>query len=1227
MGIRTTLRTAIAAMLALAIAAPALAQVTGTVLGSVKDAQGAVVPGATVTLVSAARGSTMEAQTNAQGDYVFPNVASGTYTVRVTMDGFRTVERPGVVVSPGDRLAVPALTIEVGALSDTVTVKAETPPVQASSGERSFTVATDAVANLPLADRNFATLASLAPGVSGTARIGGGGTTNFMMDGVSTMDTGSNRLLVAVNVESIAEVKVLTSNYQAEYGRSSGLQITAVTKGGTNRFRGTVYDVERNSDWNSNSKVNKLNGDPKTVSQAKDWGFSIGGPVGRPGGINKLFFFYAQEFQPRTGGNNVQRYRLPTALERAGDFSQTTDQNGLPYPYIKDPLLTGACTAADQTACFRDGGIVGKIPADRLYDTGLNILKMFPLPNINVPGVGYNYEITRPTEKLLAYQPAIRLDYQPTQKLRATIKYTAWRQRKQTVNGTIPGFNDTRMQRPVVSTMAMTANYNLNSTTFLEGTYGRSGNDQAGCALTGGGANFCQAALPMNESSNRNNIGLGGLPLLFPDANRLDPSYYATRALDMMDPAPPFWVNGDMLKPPAFSWGNRIANAPPNIPFPGFLNINRTQDVSISLTKVAGRHTLKTGYYNSHSYKAEQATDTNSFGAINFQQDAVGTNPFDTSYGFANAAIGTFSSYLQAAKYVEGNYVYDNREAYVQDNWKATQRLTLDYGVRFVHQQPQYDKLGQAANFLPDRWAQSAAPMLFAPGCSITVTPGTACPTTNVQALNPQTGQLVGPNSVLAIGTIVPGSGSLTNGLFLGGDGIARTTYTFPALGVAPRFGMAYDLTNQQRVVLRGGGGLFYDRPFGNSVISMAGNPPASNLVTVRYGQLQSLGKGGLTTQGAPALNTIQYDPKLPSSWQWNGGIQMTLPWSSSIDVEYVGQHSFNQVQTVNINAVDFGASFLPQNQDPTKVSATPGGAALSTDLMRAYRGYGAIQHRLFDAWRTFHSLQLSFNRRFRDGVAFGLNDTWVLYDHANTTGRIQHNADGSFAYRADQAEADRLLGSAIPNVHILKGHFIWDLPDVHRPQAAARALGLIINDWQVSGIWTAQTGTAYSVGYSYASGGSNVNITGSPDYAGRVKIVGDPGSGCSSNPYQQFNTAAFQGPPIGSVGLDSGASYLRGCFESALDLAIARNIRLGGGRQLQLRVDLFNAPNAAGITGRNTSLGLANPTDPVTANNLPYSPDGTLIESRSRPRGAGVGVANAYQNPRTVQAQIRFSF
>jgi hypothetical protein len=208
-----------------------------------------------------------------------------------------------------------------------------------------------------------------------------------------------------------------------------------------------------------------------------------------------------------------------------------------------------------------------------------------------------------------------------------------------------------------------------------------------------------------------------------------------------------------------------------------------------------------------------------------------------------------------------------------------------------------------------------------------------------------------------------------------------------------------------------------------------------------------------------------------------------------------------------------------------------------------------------------------------------------------------------------------------------MKANFVWDLPDIRSNGSLLRSIGLVANDWQLSGIWTAATGAAYTVNFSYQSGGTSINLTGSPDYNARIRVVGDPGNGCSGDPYRQFNVSAFQGPLVGSVGLESGNDYLRSCFTSVFDLSIARNIRLGGARNLQLRVDMFNAPNSAIVTGRNSSITLSSPNDPVTPQNLPYDAGGNLIDARSRPRGAGFGVATGYQSPRSVQAQVRFSF
>jgi Carboxypeptidase regulatory-like domain len=1228
---RTMVSAAALLLLILALAAPAAAQLTtGTLTGTLKDSQGGVVPGATVTLTSEAKGTQLPpAFTGTSGDFVFANVPPDSYTIQITMEGFKTLKRSGITISAGDRVGVGTLTIDLGGLAETVTVQAETPLVQTQSGERSFSVATKSVENLPISNRSFVSLAALAPGVTGTTRVGdrastGGGNSNIMMDGVSTMDTGSNAVLLQMNVESIAEVKVLVSNYQAEYGRSSGIQISAVTKSGTNRFRGSAYDVMRKSNWNSNSKTNILNGDAKVKLNEKDLGYSIGGPIGKPGGNNKLFFFYAHEYSPRTAGGDVVRFRFPTALERAGDFSQSTDNNGALFPFIKDPRLTGTCSAANTSACFQSGGVVGRIPADRLYGLGLNILKMYPLPNVNEAGAPYNYQITRPAEKLRANQPAVRLDYQPFQQLRGTFKYSGWSQQDVNIPGTIPGFNDTRQYNPFVRTLAATVNYSLNSSTFLEATFGRAQNSLTGCALAQAntGPTFCRSAFPVNDIANLNNAGLAGLPMLFPNANVINPDYFAFEALQGVKPV--VWDGTRVLIPPAFAWGSRVSNAtpnlaPPNTPFPGYLNVNKTNDFSISLTKVAARHTLKAGFYNTHSFKAQQRQGW--AGTITFGNDT--NNPLDTGFGFANAALGVFSSYNQFSQYVEGQFVYNNTEGYVQDNWKVTNKLTLDYGVRFVHQQPQYDQLGQASNFLPEKYSIATAPLLYLAGCA-----AQPCTGANRQALDPRTGALLGPNTTAAIGTLVPGSGNKTDGLFLSGNGIADTTYTWPAFRAAPRFGMAYDLTGKQNVVLRGGGGLFYDRPSGNAIFSQVQNPPTIQNLTVRNTDLQSLASG-LTTEAAPTLSVYQYSSGLPSTWQWNGGVQMLLPWSTALDVEYTGQHAYNLVENVDINGVDFGAAFLASNQDPTLSSTTQGAAAVQADQMRAFRGFSTITQAAARGYLTAHTLQMSLNRRFRNGFSFGFNDAILLSQKGSTTARLQHNADGSYTERADQAQADDLLGNFIPVRHTMKGNFVWALPKIHSSAAGLKALGYITNDWQVSGVWTGTTGAAYTVGVSYqggATGNGNQNITGSPTYGGRVRIVGDTGSGCSGDPLRQFTAAGFAGPQVGSLGLESGADYLRGCFQSAFDMALARTIRVRGEKQLQFRLDVFNALNQSIVTGRNTTVSLTSPVD-GTMVNLPYDASGATVASRSLPKNAGFGVANAYQAPRTLQAQIRFSF
>jgi hypothetical protein len=1245
---RTIRRFTVLGLLAMT-APPVSAQITtGTVSGTIKDVQGGVVPGATVVLISETKGTKSTPQvTNVSGDYVFPNVTADTYTVEVTMQGFKNLTRRNVKVSSGDRLVVPPLTLEVGGAAETVNVQAESPMIQAQSGERSFAIATEQIQNLPVAHQNFTNFTSLTPGVvqtgasAGGTRLGGAGQNNIMMDGVSAMDTGNNGQMLSMNIESIAEVKILTQGYQAEYGRSSGLQITAVTKSGTNKFRGSAYDLQGNSSWNTNSWTNTKNGDPKVAATAKTLGYSIGGPVGKPGGNNKLFFFYSHEYRPTNvfnGSVPFLRLRLPTQAERNGDFSASLNQNGAFIGQIKDP-----------NGNPYPGNI---IPPTAFSSIGQAILNRYPLPNITqAPGTNFNYQVQTPSVKQLTQQPAVKIDYQLSPKLRFSGKYSGQRARRLTQPGTLPGYNDIYTPYPFITNYGGTVNYVLNSTTFIEGTYGFIRNQ-----LSGGN----EGGLVTDDSANRLN-SLPNFPLVYPDAGAVNQSYYAYQVLQAVKPV--WWDGANINLPPVFGWGSLIGAAPPNQRFPGFLNINRTQDVAASITKIAGHHTIKAGFYNNHSYKA-QNTGAGGVANLSFLPFVdfgnSSSNPLDSGFGYSNALTGVFNQYLQQSAFIEGSMLYNNTEGYVQDNWKVNSRLTLDLGLRLTHQQPQYDQFKQMSNFFTDKWSPSQAPVLYVPGCS---NGAATCTGNNLNAENPRTGAFVIPatgNSQALIGTPVPGTGSLTNGVLQAGNGISKYSYTWPAVVFGPRFGYAYDLTGSERFVVRGGAGWFYDRPDGNTVFSIPGNPPISTSTNLLAGTLASLG-AGLSPLPVPTLNIFTYNAKVPTSVQWQSELQVALPWASALSVAYVGNHGYNRLggfqggSTLNVNAVDFGTAYLPQFQNTTlAASATPGATALTGNLLRPYPGYNIIAQQTTDFHDTYHSLQFTLNRRYRNGYAFGINYTRGLSFTGNTglQERIQHNPDGSFSIRPDQAQYEALNNNLDLRPNVIKANALYDIPKLHgSDHGAMKIAGYVLNDWQVSGVLTAgatigaannnngqsTNNFAYDLTYSYQSNGTNTNITGSPDYGGRIVYLGDPGNGCSSNQYAQFDYKVVKGPTYNSVGLESGRNTLHNCMDHTVDMALSKSIPLPGHKNLMFRADVFNLFNTYIINNRQTQAIFNNPTS-MTLTNSEYLPDGSLNPNRLLPKNAGFGAATgALQNGgqaglgnnynRTVMLQARFQF
>lgn len=1170
--------------LGMLVASPAIAQLTNaTVSGSVTDPSGAAIPGATVTLVSAARGTTTEVVTADDGRFVFPSVQADTYLVRVVLTGFKTLERPDVVVSPGDRIALGTLKIDVGAVEETLTVVGEVPLIQSQTGDRSFSISTQAVQAIAVNGRNFNTLTDLAPGVvAGTVNGLRVNQNTLQIDGITSVDTGNNGNGVTLSVDAVQEVKVMTTSYQAEYGRSAGAQISAVTKSGSQQFRGSVYADRRKDDLNSNTWLNKARGTPKAKLNQSDQGYTFGGPVGLPNGRSKVFFFVNQEFQQVRGANPEARVRVPTELERRGDFSQTLDAAGRPFNLIRDASTGLPCTATDTRGCFADGGVLGRIPQNRLYDVGLNVLNMYP--QANSPGTsaqGYNY-VSQESSDQPRRQDLVRLDWQASSNWRFNGKWLHTGGTNTTPYGggttgfqtNLPQFGSTN-PCPCSRQWTIGVSGVLSDTLVTELFYGTSNRPITNYALN-------------PDMVSRSALGLTGFPLLFPDAVQ-------------RDYVPSFVFTGS---------GSRVENGPTNnTQYAPFENNNTSHDIVASVTKLARSHSIKTGFFMNRAVK-EQSSRAAANGLVNFANDA--SNPFDSGFPFANAALGIYNSYTQAADWIKGGFVYHNVEWYVQDNWRATSRLTLDYGMRFYWLQPTHDSRLQTSNFLPDQYNAALAPRLYYPGRDGA---GTRV------GIDRATGAIV---PAFNIGRLVPGSGTLVgNGLYGAGDGIDEQLYNNRGVHYSPRFGFAYDVHGTQKLVVRGGAGIFYDRAAGDTVYGMLEQLPTLVQPNLVYGRLQDVNAAS-SVSAPPTISAFDYAGKIPTVYSYNVGVQMTLPWSSVLDVSFVGSQSRHLNTQANLNAPAYGAAYLPENQDPTAAASTvPGATALPVDFLRPYRGFGDIIQIQPTAYSDYKSVQVSLNRRFARGVSLGLN--YVLGKAMGTSSTDFPAMNNTYQPvvigmpRTDSEENQRkanYMPLSTDRRHTFVSNFVWQLPNA----TVNRFLAGVIHDWQVSGVFRGTSGAPYTVGYNIP-GISPFTITGSTrQESGRVVIVGDPGSGYSDDPYQQVNPAAFTTPSPGSIGLESGTNYLNYQPQYTLDLSVARFLRFGGNRKLEMRIDAFNALNRFTITQVNTTLQVRSLTDP-TPTNLTRDASGNLVNP------TGFGAVTQVAAARQIQLMLRFHF
>ena len=589
------------------------------------------------------------------------------------------------------------------------------------------------------------------------------------------------------------------------------------------------------------------------------------------------------------------------------------------------------------------------------------------------------------------------------------------------------------------------------------------------------------------------------------------------------------------------------------------------------------------------------------------------SNPLDSGFGFANAALGVYNQFSQASGYFIGKYRYNNVEFFGQDNWKVTSRLTLDYGMRFYWIQPQYDEDLQTSNFLPNRFSAADAPRLYRPVC---IDNAPTCSGSNRRAAEPTA--MVGgfvPSAANTIdgayiGRLVPNSGKLLNGIVQAGAGIENGLYRNRGIHFAPRFGFAYDLKGNQSFVVRGGGGIFYDRPQGNVVFDLLTNPPTTLQPTFFFGQMQTINTGQVLL-APPALVAYDRGGKNPTSYAFNLGVQHKLPFEAVLDVSYVGTLGSHLLQRRNINAPAYGAAYLPGNQDPTIAASATGSAALPVDFLRRYQGFGNISYIEPASSSNYHSLQSSLNRRFSKGLLLGVTHTW-----SKALGTQGADLPGITSFGAPRIDNNNRTANYGPQDfdrrHNFNVNWVYELPKVTENPLLAYGL----NNWQVSGIYRYQTGAPYNVGYTIP-GLSGYGVTGTQqNEGGRIALIGNPGSGASGNPYRQFNVDAFTTPGLGSNGLESGRNFLYRAPINSWDISLSKNFRIKERTRVELRLDTFNTLNHTQFDGINSTLNVTSLTN--------RTPTNLASETGNK---NGFGAVTSVRPPRNMQISARFQF
>jgi hypothetical protein len=1158
------------------ICAPLLAQNSSSITGSVHDASGAVIPGASVVVSSVEKGTSLSTKTNGEGDYLVAALPPGHYNVNISQTGFKQFKlAEPITLDVAQKAKVDAI-LEVGEMATQVSVESTAVQVQTESPELSSVVTGKEITQIVLNGRDFAQLATLSPGVSnqtgqdeGTVgvygnvamSINGGRTENnaWELDGGDNMDNGSNQTLnVYPNADAIGEFRVLTSNYGAQYGRNGSGTIETSIKSGGKQFHGEAFEYLRNEDLNARNFFQSS----VPEYRKNDYGYTLGGPLYIPKVYNKdhnkTFFFFSEEWRRDFVPGQTFNTPLPDAAQQQGNFADVCPASSTPVSSASKTMFPD-CPVNRKTGAYFPNNIVPIDPNAQAI-----ISALLPQPNSG-SGLGSRY-VAAPTQLTLWREELVRIDHNFSDKVRffGHFIHDSWNTETPTPlwgNGASFPSVGTSFVGPGVSGVANLA-ANISPTLLNEFTFSYTTDHiflnavgpvqrPAGMTMTGLFNNGFGGLLPAVSVGSAVNYDNGGFSL--------DSGYFP-------------WNNAN----PTFTYKDQV-------------------------TKILGRHNIIFGAY----YVAAQKNEENS-PYVQGILTTSNTSAVSTGNAFADLLVGDFASYSQVNSKIKYYNRYKILEPYVQDDWHVTSRLTLNLGFRLSLFGTYREKYFQAYNLNLAAYNPADAPGIDVSGSV--------------------TGQA---------GALIPGVGNPFDGIQqCGKNGTPRGCVGGHLFNPAPRIGFAYDPFGDGKSSIRGGYGIFYEHTNGNegNTEGLEGSPPlVLNESQVNISGYTNIGGGALFPLSPRAIPTHATWPYVQ---QWNLSVQREVLHGTVLTVAYVGnkgthlglQTNANQLYPISasqnpflpgqpLTAADCNSGLVngvaPTGQAGIQFNVACGGNA---DPYRPYVGYHNITDTQYIGNSTYNAMQVSVVRHI-GGLTVNLAYTW---SHSLDT--VSDYGSGNFvdSYNLNLTRAS----SDFDQRQILNLGWVYDLPFFTKKGMAHTVLG----GWEWSGLMAVQTGTPFSVTDGlYSSGVGNGIGTGafldpvSNPYAGTSALNNQPGV---VGPLL-YNPAAFVEPQ----GLTFGTgqrNILNNPSRTNFDMGLFKRFALPGeseARYFEFRAEAFNVFNHTQWLnlGGNNSTGNASTSCFAGPTNTPGDPSCLANSSFLRPSGA--------HNPRIMQLALKFFF